>query len=436
MSSLTIAMMLVIIFLGGAANLTNIDASDMSFEIPIIYNGLSPSTAYNPITNVSLVPYAGYMDALMQLKTRRRGHMYSLDTAIGTPWSRVTVSLDTGSDLTWVQCEPCSNCFDKILSPIFDPDFSTTYKTMNCEYQQCSAYDGTAEIGCALKYGEWICVFEQEYMDNSKAEGYFSEDYFQFQSTNGTRKRSNSPLKFGCVHGTNGSFSPRDDGIMGMGRGKLSFITQLNISKFSHCLSMSGKSSYISFGDAAKLEGETVRLIRNRMHPSLYYVNLLAISILDGENHLALDIRPKTFAIDDNGRGGFILDTGTPVTRLHTSAYDELCWKLSVVFLLSHISTIRSIHRQSYEYCFDASLEDVEHISLVFTIDLVDVKITDRQLFYEEVDIANNPIVCLAIFKADSSDPTTSIFGGFAMSDHNIGYDLHRQMVTFNPTTC
>ncbi|KAH7662069.1 Aspartic peptidase A1 family protein [Dioscorea alata] len=299
--------MLVIIFLGGAANLTNIDASDMSFELPIIYNGLSPSTAYNPITNVSLVPYAGYMDALMQLKIRRRGHMYSLDTAIGTPWSSVTVSLDTGSDLTWVQCEPCSNCFHKILTPIFDPDFSTTYKTMNCEYQQCSAFDGTAKIGCVLN-GEWICLFSQEYMDDSIAEGYLSEDYFQFQSTNGTRKRSNYPLKFGCVHGTDGYFSHRDDGIMGMGRGKVSFITQLNISRFSHCLSMSGKSSYISFGDAAKLEGETVRLIRNRMRPSLYYINLLAISKLDGENHLALDIPPKTFAIDDNGRGGFLLD--------------------------------------------------------------------------------------------------------------------------------
>ncbi|XP_039140348.1 uncharacterized protein LOC120277553 [Dioscorea cayenensis subsp. rotundata] len=279
-------MMLVIIFLGGAANLTNIDASDdMSFEIPIIYNGLSPSTSNNPKTNVSLVPYAGYMDALMQLKMRRRGHMYSLDTAINTPWSAL-------------------------------------------------------------------------------------------------------------------------------------------------------KSSYISFEDAAKLEGETVGLIQNMKNPSLYYVNLLAISILDGENHLALDIPPKTFAIDDNGRGGFFLDSGTPITRLHTSAYDELCRMLSVVFLLSHISTVRSIHRQSYEYCFDASLEDVEHISVVFTIDLVDVKITDKQLFYEEVDIANNPILCLAIFKADSSDPTTSILGGFAMSDHNIGYDLHRQMVTFNPTTC
>ncbi|XP_039140350.1 aspartic proteinase CDR1-like [Dioscorea cayenensis subsp. rotundata] len=331
MFSLTIAMMLVIIFLGGAASLTNIDASDdMSFEIPIIYNGLSPSTAYNPKTNVSLVPYAGYVDALMQLKMRRRGHMYSLDTAIGTPWSPVTVSLDTGSDLTWVQCEPCSNCFVKILSPIFDPDFSTTYKAMNCEYQQCSAFDGTAKIGCAID-GEWICLFDQEYMDDSIVQGFLSEDYFQFQGTNGTRKRSNSPLKFGCVHASKGHFSPRDDGIMGMGRGKLSFISQLNISRFSHCLSMSRKSSYISFEDAAKLEGETVGLIQNMKNSSLYYVNLLA--------------------------------------HIHIG------W-------------------QSYEYCFDASLEDAEHISVVsHPLDLVDVKITDKQLFYEEVDIANNPIL-------------------------------------------
>ena len=75
-----------------------------------------------------------------------------------------------------------------------------------------------------------------------------------------------------------------------MGREKVSFISQLNISKFSHCLSMSGKPSYLSFGDAAKLEGDTVHLIQNKMHPSLYYVNLLGLSILDGKDHLALDI--------------------------------------------------------------------------------------------------------------------------------------------------
>ncbi|KAM0952242.1 putative nepenthesin [Dioscorea sansibarensis] len=347
------------------------------------------------------------MDALMQLKIRRLGPMYSLDTAIGTPGSIVRLSLDTGSDLTWVQCEPCS-CFDKILSTIFDPAFSTTYKIMNCEYQRCSAFDDTARVGCSPS-GRRICLFSQGYKDGSLAQGYFSEDYFHFLDTYGTKKRSDSPLKFGCVHATRGPLSPLDDGIM---------------------------PSYLSFGDAAKLEGDTVHLLQNKMHPSLYYVNLLGLSILDGKDHLALDIPPQTFAIDDSGHGGLILDTGTAFTRLHRSAYDELCRMLSVVFLLSHISTVRSIHRFSSEYCFGVSLEEVKHINVVFTIDLVDVKITGRQLFYEEVDAANNPIVCLAIFEAISSDPTTSILGGFAQSDYNIGYDLRRQIVTFNSTTC
>lgn len=90
--------------------------------------------------------------------------MYSLDTTIDNPQIHATRSLDTGSDLTWVQCEPCPNCFDKILSPIFAPAFSTTYKTMNCEYHHCSAFDGTARIGCTFD-GEWICLFAQVYMD-------------------------------------------------------------------------------------------------------------------------------------------------------------------------------------------------------------------------------------------------------------------------------
>ncbi|XP_039140354.1 aspartic proteinase nepenthesin-2-like [Dioscorea cayenensis subsp. rotundata] len=436
MSLLTIATLLVLTFFGLASDLINIDANDMSFEIPVIYNGLSsPISAYiNPTTNVSLVSHAGYMDELMQLTTTRRGLMYSVDIAIGTPCSDVTVSLDTGSDITWVQCEPCRECFDKFLSPIFDPKLSSTYKTINCQYQHCGAFYSTAIISCAPD--NKTCMFGQSYMDESAVAGPFSEDYFHFQDKDGRKKRSDFPLKFGCVHGTRGDFSPYDDGILGMGRGKVSLISQLNISRFSHCLSMSGKTSYLSFGDAARLEGKTVRLIENEMVPSHYYVNLLAISILDGKNHLALDIPPQTFAIDDNGRGGFILDTGTTITQLHRSAYAELSRMLSVVFLLSHISTVHSIYGLSYEYCFDISLEEVEHISVVFTIDLVDVKITGNQLFYEDVDATNKPIICLAIFESDRSNPTTSILGGVAMSDYNIDYDLHRRIVTFNSTTC
>ncbi|KAL5850130.1 hypothetical protein ACOSQ4_008143 [Xanthoceras sorbifolium] len=54
------------------------------------------------------------------------GEYYAI-VDIGTPGQSVYVILDTGSDITWIQCKPCSvQCF-KQPGPIFDPSKSSTY---------------------------------------------------------------------------------------------------------------------------------------------------------------------------------------------------------------------------------------------------------------------------------------------------------------------
>ena len=56
---------------------------------------------------------------------------YLMQYAVGTSLVKVLGVFDTGSDLTWLQCAPCTKCYQG-KDPIFDPAKSSTYKTIPC----------------------------------------------------------------------------------------------------------------------------------------------------------------------------------------------------------------------------------------------------------------------------------------------------------------
>jgi hypothetical protein len=45
---------------------------------------------------------------------------YIVTIGQGTPARHFTVEFDTGSDLSWVQCKPCHDCYEQ-KNPLFDP---------------------------------------------------------------------------------------------------------------------------------------------------------------------------------------------------------------------------------------------------------------------------------------------------------------------------
>src|SRR5438105_1675901 len=45
---------------------------------------------------------------------------------LGTPPQEASIIIDTGSDLTWIQSQPCNKCYTQ-ADPIFDPSKSSTY---------------------------------------------------------------------------------------------------------------------------------------------------------------------------------------------------------------------------------------------------------------------------------------------------------------------
>ncbi|CAN1233744.1 Aspartic proteinase CDR1 [Linum perenne] len=63
-----------------------------------------------------------------------------MNITLGTPPFPILAIADTGSDIIWTQCKPCSNCYEQ-NAPLFDPASSSTYQTVSCSSDTCASLD-------------------------------------------------------------------------------------------------------------------------------------------------------------------------------------------------------------------------------------------------------------------------------------------------------
>lgn len=117
---------------------------------------------------------------------------------------------------------------------------------------------------------------------------------------------------FSCIQKVaGGSFPPQ--GVLGLGRGPLSFVSQsksLYQSTFSYCLP-SFKSSNFSGTLRLGTNGQPKNikytpLLVNPKRSSVYYVNLIGIKV----GAKLVNIPPSAFAFNPNTGAGTIIDSG------------------------------------------------------------------------------------------------------------------------------
>lgn len=63
---------------------------------------------------------------------------YFVVVGLGTPKRDLSLIFDTGSDLTWTQCQPCAKSCYKQQDDIFDPSKSTSYSNITCTSNVCT----------------------------------------------------------------------------------------------------------------------------------------------------------------------------------------------------------------------------------------------------------------------------------------------------------
>ncbi|CAI0399801.1 unnamed protein product [Linum tenue] len=231
---------------------------------------------------------------------------YILRAKIGTPPQTMLMALDTSNDAAWIPCNGCVGCPSSVY---FDAPKSTTFKSLGCQSPQCKQVPNPTCGGSA-------CVFNMTYGSSSIAANLSSD----------TVTLATDPVPnytFGCIQKATGSSVP-PQGLLGLGRGPLSFLSQtqsLYQSTFSYCLP-SFKS--LNFSGSLRLgpvaQPKKIKytpLLRNPRRSSLYYVNLIGIRV----GSKVVDIPASALAFNPTTGSGTIIDSGTVFTRLVTPAY-------------------------------------------------------------------------------------------------------------------
>ncbi|GAB2216025.1 hypothetical protein Droror1_Dr00023792 [Drosera rotundifolia] len=241
---------------------------------------------------------------------------------------------------------------------------------------------------------------------------------------NGT---SASNIAFGCGL-NNGGQGFQGSGLVSLGRGALSLVSQLNEPKFSYCLTppSSSEISLLLLGSSANkpLAGpfKTTPLVRNPVETSIYYVNLHGISI----GGAPLDIPPGTFTTNPNGSGGTIIDSGTTVLILNTTAYSLVNSTLSSLIKLEQVSLPPVT---GLGPCWKTPMSNYTFPSFILHLDGADWELPSENYLIEE---PSSGATCLAV----ALSYEYSIIGNIAQHNTLIVYDLVKETLSFAPADC
>ncbi|XP_031120542.1 aspartic proteinase CDR1-like [Ipomoea triloba] len=384
--------------------------------------------AYNNTRSraASIQSHLGGGSAKFKTDITSDGGAYVMKYSIGTPPFETYGIVDTGSDVTWTQCEPCIECFWQSL-PVFDPKHSKSYKTASCDSDAC-ALVGSSVGACS---DQNVCQYNLTYGDSSKSVGDVAIDTV----TIGDASFKN--VVFGCGHQNSGTFLGNASGIVGLGNSDISIVKQLGKDvggKFAYFLSSQPDSkSHISFGTDAIVKGTgavSTPFSISPDQPTFYYLSLESMSV--GNQSFPLK---QSFSSNVGGRrvgikktsanGNIIIDSGTTLTILPSDVFDSLKSELTKQISATPIDDPQG----SFDLCY-STIDKIEVPKIVAHFSGADVELSPRGSFQE----VEEGISCFTIIP--HTDLGISIFGNLFEVDYLVGYDLEAQTVTFKPTDC
>ncbi|KAG6601736.1 Aspartic proteinase CDR1, partial [Cucurbita argyrosperma subsp. sororia] len=189
-----------------------------------------------------------------------------------------------------------------------------------------------------------------------------------------------SGVVFGCGHNNSGTFNANEMGLIGFGRGAISFVSQIGPSvggrKFSLCLMPYNTDPRISSSLSIGMSGPPAK-------------------------------------------GNAVLDTGTPPTLLPKELYGRLAAEVR-----RHIPS-KPVDDDTL--CYKDNLGD-----LVMTLHFeggVDLRLSTVQTFNKMSDGS----FCFTAMGVDDKD---ALIGNSMMANFLVGYDIDNMTVSFKPTDC
>ncbi|CAI9089760.1 OLC1v1024393C1 [Oldenlandia corymbosa var. corymbosa] len=402
---------------------------------------VSTPVAASPESN----EFSGHLTATLQSGVSLGSGEYFMDVFVGTPPKHYSLILDTGSDLNWIQCVPCYDCFEQNGS-FYDPKDSTTFRNISCHDPRCQLVS-SPDPPQPCKSENQTCPYYYWYGDSSNTTGDFALETFTVNLTNPSSGKSEfktvENVMFGCGHWNRGLFHGAA-GLLGLGRGPLSFSSQLQSlygHSFSYCLvdrnSDSSVTSKLIFGEdedllshpdlnftalvsAGKKEDSTNQV------DTFYYVQIKSI-LVDNE---ALNIPEDTFKLSPEGAGGTIIDSGTTLSYFADPAYkiikDAFIKKIKKYQLIEDFPILAP--------CYNVSVIDQNLDLPSFGIQFSDGATWNFPVENYFIKLVPEEVVCLAILGTPSSG--LSIIGNYQQQNFHILYDTRQSRLGYAPTKC
>ncbi|XVF71680.1 hypothetical protein PTKIN_Ptkin12aG0059100 [Pterospermum kingtungense] len=267
---------------------------------------------------------------------------YFVELRLGTPPQPLLLVVDTGSDLLWVTCSACRYNCSSLHSPgsTFLARHSSSFSPHHCFDSACRLVPHPDPNPCNRTRLHSPCRYQYLYSDGSTTSGFFSKDKTTLNTTSGEEAKVEN-LSFGCGFQISGpsvtgpSFNGAH-GVMGLGRGPISFASQLGRrfgNKFSYCLMdytlSPPPTSYLIIGDGGDKHSSTISrnpkmsftpLLVNPLSPTFYYIGIKSVKV----NDVKLRIDPSIWSLDELGNGGTIMDSGTTLTFVPQPAYVKI----------------------------------------------------------------------------------------------------------------
>ncbi|KAL6909697.1 hypothetical protein ACP4OV_001356 [Aristida adscensionis] len=335
---------------------------------------------------------------------------YVITVRVGTPPVAQTVNIDTGSDVSWVQCAPCAagSCYSQ-EDALFDPAKSATYAAFSCGAAPCAQLGGYAN-GCASSG----CQYAVQYGDGSTTAGTYGSDTLALTSSAAAIRG----FRFGCSRNAAG-FVGRLDGLMGLGGDRESLVSQTAATygrAFSYCLPAPGSPGFLTLGAAGGASSGFARtpMLRSTSVPTFYGVTIQAITVAGTR----LNVPSSVLS------GGMVVDSGTVITQLPPTAYQAL----RAVFRQAMKAYPSAAPKSILDTCYDFSgfkTIVVPRVALTFSGGAV-MDLDFSGIFFSS---------CLA-FTAAGQDGDTGILGNVQQRTFEVLYDVGGQTVGFRPGAC
>uniref|UniRef100_A0A0E0A4A3 Peptidase A1 domain-containing protein n=1 Tax=Oryza glumipatula TaxID=40148 RepID=A0A0E0A4A3_9ORYZ len=350
-------------------------------------------------------------------------HLKSLSTTAttnsapdGTSAVTQTVIIDSGSDVSWVQCKPCPlPMCHRQRDPLFDPAMSTTYAAVPCTSAACAQL-GPYRRGCSANAQ---CQFGINYGDGSTATGTYSFDDLTLGPYDVIRG-----FRFGCAHADRGSAFDYDvAGSLALGGGSQSLVQQTATRYgrvFSYCLPPTASSlGFLVLGvppERAQLIPSFVStpLLSSSMAPTFYRVLLRAI-IVAGR---PLAVPPAVFSASS------VIDSSTIISRLPPTAYQALRAAFRSAMTMYRAAPPVSILDTCYDFTGVRSIT-LPSIALVFdggaTVNL---------------DAAGILLGSCLAFAPTASDRMPGFIGNVQQKTLEVVYDVPAKAMRFRTAAC